>query len=111
MENLLILGLIGLLIWFWVDSMQSKERAAAVALRACKEIGVQFLDQTVALESIKPARNSHGQLVWRRIYGFEYSLQRVERRHGRVLLLGKALQQVQIDTDDGTTIEQYEEPQ
>lgn len=108
MENLLILGLLGLLIWFWVDSMQAKERAATAAIRACKASGMQFLDQTVALESLKPARNSRGHMVWQRIYGFEYSLQRIERRRGRVILLGKVLKQVQIDTDDGTTIEQYE---
>ncbi|EIJ35349.1 DUF3301 domain-containing protein [Thiothrix nivea] len=108
MENLLLLGLIGLGVWFWLDSMNARERAVAAAIRACKEINVQFLDQTVALESLKPARNANGHLVWRRTYGFEYSLQGVERRRGRAILRGRVLEQVQLDTDDGAIIEQYE---
>lgn len=107
MENLLFLGLIGAGVWFWLDSMNARERAVAAALRACREINVQFLDQTVALESLKPARNRHGHLVLRRIYSFEYSIQGVERRHGRAILRGQVLEQVQLDGDEGTTIEQY----
>ena len=107
MENLVWLGLLGLGIWFWVDSMNAKERAVAVAIRACREIDVQFLDQTVALESMKPARNTHGHLVWRRIYSFEYSANGVERQQGRAILRGRVLEQVQVDREEGTTIEQY----
>ena len=107
MENLLVLGLIGAGIWFWLDSMQARERAIDAAMRACKSVGVQFLDQTAALESLKPARNAQGHLVWRRIYRFEYSAAGVERRLGRAIIRGKVLEQVQLDTDDGTTIEHY----
>lgn len=107
MENLLLLGVIGLGIWFWLDSMNAREKAVGAAVRACKQIDVQFLDQTVALESMKPARNSHGHLVWRRIYAFEYSVQGIERRNGRAIMRGQVLEQVQLDTDEGTTIEQY----
>jgi hypothetical protein len=107
MENLLLLAMIGAGIWFWLDSMQARERAIAAAVRACREINVQLLDQTVALAGLKPARNNQGHLVWRRIYAFEYSLQGVERRHGRTILRGRVLEQVQLDTDGGTTIEQY----
>ncbi|MBU0656950.1 MAG: DUF3301 domain-containing protein [Gammaproteobacteria bacterium] len=107
MENLLLLGIIGLGVWFWLDSMNARERAVAAAIRACREINVQFLDQTVVLESLKPARSNQGHLVWRRIYAFEYSIQGVERRHGRAILRGRVLEQVQLDTDEGTTIEQY----
>lgn len=107
MENLVWLGLLGLGIWFWVDSMNAKERAVTVAVRACREIDVQFLDQTVALESMKPVRNTQGHLVWRRIYSFEYSANGVERRQGRAILRGRVLEQVQVDREEGTTIEQY----
>ncbi len=108
MENLLLLGLLGLGLWFWVDSMNARERAIAAAMKACRELDVQFLDQTVALESMKPARNRQGHLVWRRIYSFEYSIQGIERRQGRAILRGRVLEQVQVDRDEGTTIEHYE---
>ena len=107
MGNLVWLGLLALGIWFWVDSMNAKERAVAVAMRACREIAVQFLDQTAALESLKPTRNAEGRVVLRRIYGFEFSVAGVERRHGRAIMRGQGLEQVQLDTDQGTTIEQY----
>lgn len=108
MENLLLLGLLGLGIWFWWDSTQARERAIAAAVRACQAINVQFLDQTASLESMKLVRNSHGRVVLRRIYAFEYSVQRVERRQGRAILRGQRLEQVQLDQDEGTTIEQHD---
>lgn len=107
MESLLLLGLLGLGVWFWVDSLHARERAVTAAARACHSANAQLLDETVSLQSIKPARNSHGHLVWRRVYGFEYSLGGVERRSGRAVLRGRLLEQVQLDGDHGTTIEQY----
>ena len=61
----------------------------------------------VQLDHLAPARNTRGHLVWRRIYRFEYSAAGVERRFGRAIVRGKVLEQVQLDTDNGTTIEQY----
>ena len=107
MENILLILLMAMGAWFWWDSMNARERAVAMAARACQQINVQLLDQTVALESIKPTRNDAGRMVLRRIYGFEYSIERVERRKGRVVLRAQVLEQVQLDHDDGTTIEQY----
>ena len=107
MENILLILLIAAGAWFWWDSMNARERAVAMAAQACQKINVQLLDQTVSLESIKPARNDEGRVVLRRIYGFEYSIERVERRRGRAILRGQRLEQMQLDHDDGTTIEQY----
>ncbi len=99
--------------WGWefgsgLTRRTARERAIAAAIRACQEINVQFLDQTVSLESLKPVRNTHGHVVLRRIYAFEYSVQGVERRQGRAILRGQRLEQVQLDSDEGTTIEQHE---
>lgn len=108
MENLLVLALLAAGIAFWLDTLAARERAIVAAGRACQELGLQLLDQTVALESLRPARNERGHLSWRRIYGFEYSLEGVERRRGRAILLGRVLEQVQVDNPHhGTTIEQY----
>ena len=107
MENILLILLIAAGAWFWWDSMNAREYAVQTAARACQQINGQLLDQTVSLESIKPARNDEGRVVLRRIYGFEYSIERVERRKGRAILRGQVLEQVQLDNDEGTTIEQY----
>ncbi len=108
MENLLLLALLSAGVWFWLDSLNARERAITAAQHACRSIGVQLLDQTVALSSMKPARNNQGRLVLRRIYSFEFSAQGVERCNGRAILRGQVLEQVQLDQNGGTTIEQIE---
>ncbi|MEZ5537149.1 MAG: DUF3301 domain-containing protein [Thiolinea sp.] len=105
MINLLILFAFGLIAWFWQDSLRTRERAVQAAAKACKEIGAQLLDQTVSLQSIKPARNKLGRLTFQRIYGFDFSVAGYERRQGRAFMLGQVLKQIQIDEAEGTTIE------
>ncbi|MEE9302837.1 MAG: DUF3301 domain-containing protein [Thiotrichaceae bacterium] len=102
---LIVLLILAALIYFWLDSMKSREKAIAAAHRACREIDVQLLDQTVSLQSIKPTRNRQGRLSFQRIYQFEFSIEGVERRQGRAIMLGQWLQQVQLDDDRGVVIE------
>ncbi|CAA6824044.1 MAG: Unknown protein [uncultured Thiotrichaceae bacterium] len=108
MGSLIVLLFIALLVLFWHDSMKSREVAIAAAQRACQEINVQLLDQTVSVESIKPARSRRGRFVFKRIYGFDFSVQGAERLHGRAYLLGQVLQQVQLETDEGMIIDDNE---
>lgn len=105
MINFLILLAFGLLVWFWQDSLRTRERAIRAAAQACKEIGAQLLDQTVSLENIKPARNKRGRMVFKRIYGFDFSVAGYERRRGRAIMAGQTLEQMQIDEQEGTIIE------
>lgn len=105
MINFLILLGFGLLAWFWQDSLRTRERAIRAAAQACKEIGAQLLDQTVSLESIKPARNRRGHLIFKRIYGFDFSVAGYERRRGRAIMAGQVLEQMQIDEPEGTIID------
>lgn len=107
MESLVIIAIIGLLAWFWQDSLRTRERAVRAAAKACQDVNVQLLDQTVSLESIKPIRNKQGRLVLQRIYTFDFSAIGYERRHGRTIMAGQSLRQVQLDNlEGGTTIEQ-----
>lgn len=108
MGSLIVLFFIVLLGLFWHDSMKSREVAIAAAQRACREINVQLLDQTVSVESLKPTRSRSGRFVFKRIYGFDFSVQGAERLHGRAHLLGQVLQQVQLETDEGMIIEDNE---
>ncbi len=105
MINFLILLSFGLLAWFWQDSLRTRERAIRAAAQACKEIGAQLLDQTVSLESIKPARNRRGRLTFKRIYSFDFSVAGYERRRGRAIMAGQVLEQMQIDEPEGTIID------
>lgn len=82
------LGLAGGLAWLWFDSLKAREIGVQAARLACASEGVQLLDETVAIRSLRPQRNDYGRLLLRRIYSFEYSDTGDNRRPGSVVLLG-----------------------
>ena len=93
------------IIWFWLDSTRTKELASYAAAQACKEMGVQFLDQTVSLEKLKRSRNHQGRFTFLRIYKFDFSVHGDQRFHGRAKMLGQKLLQMQLDKPEGLIIE------
>ncbi|NIR59562.1 MAG: DUF3301 domain-containing protein [Gammaproteobacteria bacterium] len=90
----LILAVIG---WIWFDSMRAREAANRACRDECGRLGVQFLNGTVALESLDLGRDGHGRRRLRRTYGFEFSGTGLERRHGRVVVLGKHVTGLHLD--------------
>lgn len=88
--------LLGLLAWLWFDSFQAREAAIKSARFACETESLQFLDETVALASLRPVRNEEGQLVLRRVYKFEFSDTGDNRRNGSTVLLGHRVVVVNI---------------
>lgn len=99
---LLLLGL-GLLAWFWADSLRARELALGLCRKACDKIDAQLLDETVALRRLSVARNRRGHAVWRRTYNFEYSLEGTERLRGSVVLRGREVETMAIQSPDGRT--------
>lgn len=89
MSELILLALFIALAWLWWDSMQAREAAVAAARTACEAEGLQFLDDTVGIASIKPARNADGRLLLQRAYDFEFSDTGDNRVHGSVVTLGR----------------------
>ena len=86
-EGLLLL-LLGVLAWFWWDSLQKREIALTSARLACDRAGVQFLDGSVALRRLKLRRDEERRARFYREFAFEYSSQGDDRQAGRVWLLG-----------------------
>jgi hypothetical protein len=86
--ELIGLAVLALLVWLVWDSLRAREAAVAASRAACASRGFQFLDDTVAIESIRPGRDRLGRLRLRRIYGFEYSETGTTRRKGSVIVLG-----------------------
>lgn len=105
MNTIIVLLILAGLIYFWLDSMKSKEVAMAYAAKECQSINVQLLDQTVSLKSIKPIRDRRGRLVFKRIYTFDFSIHGSERSEGRVILEGIVMKQIQLDYEDGMVID------
>ena len=87
LEVLSLLAAAGAAGLLWT-SLKAREAANAAMRAACRAEGLLFLDDTVALQSMRPSRDGDGRMALRRIYGFEYSDTGDNRRRGSVTLLG-----------------------
>ncbi|MEM9532228.1 MAG: DUF3301 domain-containing protein [Pseudomonadota bacterium] len=83
--------------WIWFDALRAREAAVAGAGKACRDAGVQLLDQTVRLSRMRLTRSLQGGLSWRRYYHFDFSEGGVDRHPGTVLLLGFRTSQVVLE--------------
>lgn len=97
MIQLFFIFLIALLIWFWHDTMQAREQAIVIGKRHCQNDGLQLLDETVSLSSIKLRRNIDGQVTFRRVYEFEFSDNGDNRRLGSITLMGRHAESIQLE--------------
>ena len=97
MIQLFFIFLIALLIWFWHDTMQAREHAIAIGKRHCQNDGLQLLDETVSLSSMRLRRNSDGQVTFRRVYEFEFSDNGDNRRLGSITLMGRHAESIQLE--------------
>ncbi len=95
--EILLLGVFAAVGWYWYAGMQAREQAVAVGRRACRDAGVQFLDESVAVRRIRLARNGQGQLQFQRDYHFEFSDTGDNRRPGFVRMLGERVEWISLD--------------
>lgn len=86
--DIVILLVLGALVWLWFDSFTAREAGIEAVRRACAAEGLQLLDETIALRSLRLKRNEDGQMTLARVYCFEYSDTGDNRRRGSVYLLG-----------------------
>lgn len=91
-------GLISLaaLAWLLIDSLKAREAAVAAARAACTAEGLLFLDDTVGIASLKPARDDEGRIRLQRAYHFEYSDTGDNRLQGSVVMLGDQVKLLNI---------------
>jgi hypothetical protein len=82
--------------WLLWDSLKTRELANAAMRAACRNEGLLFLDDTVALESLRPARDAHGRMRLRRVFAFEYSDTGHNRRKGRLTMLGDDVRELDV---------------
>jgi len=90
MPVLEVLGILALaaIAWFWFDSLKAREAAVRAAREVCAAEGLMFLDDTVAIASLKPVRNDEGQVTLQRAYDFEFSDTGNNRLKGSVVMRG-----------------------
>lgn len=94
--ELLAIALLGLVCWFWLDSLKAREAGIREARAACAEEDLQLLDDTVAGAGLRLARDDAGRLRLQRTYAFEYSDTGDNRRQGSVTLLGHDVVMVRL---------------
>ena len=90
------LGVLGVVIWFWRDSLETRELALRVCRQTCISYQFQLLDDTVALASVWPLLE-RGHPVLRRVYLFEYSLSSMDRRTGSVALTNRRVDSIYLE--------------
>lgn len=79
------------------QAMGARDIAFAAAQRHCKEMDVQMLDQSVYLRRLWVKRNARGALtLWRAFY-FEFTSTGEDRYLGRVVMLGRRVEAVQLE--------------
>ena len=105
MSELLYILLVLAVFWFWMDSSRSRERAVNAAREACKQAGVQFLDDTVMLAKIRMCRKSSGSMALCRSYSFDFSLDGEQRRSGSVSMRAQTLIDLVLDVDHVSVIQ------
>ncbi len=89
--------LLGLAVWIWRDAMRARETANRVCAAACAELGVQLLDETVALHRLRIRREPGRGLRLLRTYAFEYSYTGYDRRRGTIVLSGTEIELFHIE--------------
>ena len=102
--NLAVAGVFAGLVWFWWDTLRSRERAIGLARNACERAGVQLLDETVAVKKLGLARGRSGTLLFQRYYEFYFSMTGGDRRSGTVVLLGLAQKYLVLDLPQSAVI-------
>jgi hypothetical protein len=91
------LSLIAALASFWWQSDAVKIRALKLASDHCKNLGVQFLDQSMVINGLWPIRDVRGSLRLRRRYGFEFTSTGEERYQGVITMAGKYFLNIELD--------------
>ncbi len=82
--------------WWW-RGYAVKEIALRGARTHCQSFEVQLLDESVVLRGLWLKRDSNGALRIRRSYTFEFTSTGDDRYHGCVVMLGTAIETVQLE--------------
>jgi len=95
-ELIFLAVLAGFALYFW-NGLAAKEIAVRLGREACKQRGLQFLDETVVGSRLALKRNAHGMLCWQRRFAFEFAVVGDTRYRGAVEMLGRDVLKVDME--------------
>ena len=96
MAPLVLLLIIVLLVWLWQTSQRCRDIAIQTARQTCEQQGVQILDGTASLQSMRPYYTRAGGPGLKRIYTFDYSDDGFERRSGCIIMHNSQISSVLV---------------
>lgn len=99
MSSLTLLVVIGLLVWFWLESLKSRDIAIQVARTSCRHQKLQLLDGTVSLQTIRPYYQNRDDYGLKRTYTFNYSGDGISRQTGCVVLYNNRVVSIVLESD------------
>ena len=91
-----IAALLAAVLLLWWNAQGAKQIALQATRAYCKQMDVQLLDDVVALKGFWIKRNDSGQLCLWRSYAFEFTATGHERYSGKVILLGRQVETIQL---------------
>lgn len=95
LSTLLIFSFPVLLVVFAWHQSRLNRRALVAAARYSERYGLQLLDQSVVLRSLRPALNADKLPALKRIYRFEFTLKGDRRYRGWVTLVGGRVRRIE----------------
>lgn len=98
MAPLALLLIIVFLVWFWQASLRCRDIAIQTARQTCKQQGVQILDGTASLQSVRPYYTRAGGPGLKRTYTFDYSDDGIVRRSGCIIMHNSQVSAVLVDS-------------
>jgi hypothetical protein len=81
----------------WLDTLRARDLALTVARQQTARLGLQLLDDTVALMATRVVRTGSGWLALTRRFRFEFTETGDNRREGMVILGPDAPPHVEIE--------------
>lgn len=91
MTELLLLLILIAIAWFWIDSLDKRERAIQLGRELASRFNLQLLDESVACSKLWLGRNRRGHVQFLRTYEFDVSANGNDRLHCHLVLLGSQL--------------------
>jgi hypothetical protein len=95
-ETLLVVSVI-LGGWLFYEALRAREAAIRITKDACRQQGLQLLDDTVHGVRFSFVRDREGVVRLRRTFMFDFSENGVDRRSGSVVMLGAQVESLQLE--------------
>lgn len=97
LHDLALLLVLGAVVAAWMKLARARELAVAAARRHCELHGLQLLDETVGLRSVR-LRTVNGSRGLERGYAFEVSIDGDDREPGRIWMQGRRVTGLSLPT-------------